>query len=71
MGDEHCVVCLDIGGTAVKSGVVKKDGTLYAGSVFQEPIDSGRSAETILSSFAHSLDKLLDYAHEKKLILEK
>ena len=28
MNNEHCVACLDIGGTSVKSGVVRTDGTL-------------------------------------------
>ena len=69
MGGNHCAVCLDIGGTAVKSGIVKKDGTLYADSYHHDPIDSGGTADQILSSFAHSLGRLLDYVQEKELRL--
>jgi len=70
MNDEHCVASLDIGGTSVKSGVVKTDGTLCAGSFHVRPVDSGGTAESILKSFALSLSEVLDIAQKRDLILD-
>jgi glucokinase len=70
MKNEHCVACLDIGGTSVKSGVVRKDGPLYAGSLQMRPVDSGGTAETILASFADSLREVLDLVQKRDLILD-
>jgi len=70
MSKEHCAVCLDIGGTSIKSGVVKRDGTLVAGSFRRNAVDSGGTAEQILSSFADALKTVLDIAHNGKLILD-
>ncbi len=44
------VIALDIGGTFVKSGVVRDDGSLL-GKVEQTPIASDGTAETILATF--------------------
>jgi glucokinase len=70
MNGEHCVASLDIGGTSVKSGVVKTDGTLCAGSFNVRPVDSGGTAEAILKSFALSLREVLDIAQKRDLILD-
>jgi len=86
MNNEHYVACLDIGGTSVKSGVVRTDGTLCAGSHDKKPdvkpdvkpdmkpgmrpVDSGGTAELILRSFADSLKEVLDIVQKKNLILD-
>ena len=70
MNNEHSVACLDIGGTSVKSGVVRKDGTLCAGSLHMSPVDSGGTAEAILESFADSLRQVLDIVQKRDLILD-
>ncbi len=70
MNSEHCVASLDIGGTSVKSGVVKTDGMLCAGSFHVRPVDSGGTAEAILKSFALSLREVLDIAQKRDLILD-
>lgn len=70
MNNEHCVACLDIGGTSVKSGVVGTDGTLCAGSLHVRPVDSGGAAELILKSFADSLREVLDIVRKRNLILD-
>jgi glucokinase len=70
MNHERCVASLDIGGTSVKSGVVKTDGTLCAGSFHVRPVDSGGTAEVILKSFALSLREVLDIAQKRDLILD-
>jgi glucokinase len=70
MNDEHYAACLDIGGTSVKSGVVKRDGSLYAGSFREDPVDSGGPADPILESFASSLKNVLDIVRKKNLILD-
>ncbi len=70
MNNKHYVACLDIGGTSVKAGIIKKDGTLYAGSLHKTPVDSGGTAELILTSFADSLKKVLAIVQKKNLILD-
>ena len=70
MSTEHYAACLDIGGTSVKSGVVRMDGTLYAGSLRRRPVDSGGTAELILRTFADSLKEELDIVQNNNLILD-
>lgn len=70
MGKQHCAVCLDIGGTSIKSGVVKRNGTLVAGSFRSTAVDSGGTADQILNSFAAALNTVLDIAHNGNLILD-
>jgi glucokinase len=62
-----CAVCLDIGGTSAKSGVVGRDGNLLSSTLKVKPVDSSGSAESILESFAASLDSALKTAHEGNL----
>jgi glucokinase len=70
MNNEHCVASLDIGGTSVKSGVVRTNGTLCAGSFHVRPVDSGGAAEVILKSFTDSLREVLDIVRTRNLILD-
>ena len=60
-------VCLDVGGTSVKSGIVGSDGVLIASTLETTPVDSAASAENILSTFASSLDSGLAHARHGEL----
>lgn len=70
MKDERCVVCLDIGGTSVKSGVVKIEGALCAGSYREDPVDSAGTADEILAAFSASLQRALDFVQQNDTVLE-
>ena len=70
MNHEHYAACLDIGGTSIKSGIVKRDGALLAGSFYQDPVDSGGTAEQILKSFADSLQRALSIVQKRHLNLD-
>jgi glucokinase len=67
MSDEIFAVGLDIGGTSVKSGVVKSDGTLLSESVRIDAVDAGAAADEILASFAGALGRVLDFAQNHSL----
>ena len=62
-------VCLDVGGTSLKSGVVDEKGILAAQSMSVIPVDSGGTKETILESFADALGKGIDYIGDHRLSL--
>jgi glucokinase len=53
-------VCMDVGGTSLKSGILTAEGSLVPGSHHDDPIDTHGSAEAILRSFASSLRRSLD-----------
>jgi glucokinase len=55
-------VCLDIGGTSIKAGVVGRDGAVAAASSFIRPVDSGGTAEHILGAFSASAQTCIDFA---------
>jgi glucokinase len=57
------VVSLDIGGTSVKTGVVRDDGSIVESSSSTHPVDSLGSAERILATFAAGAKSSLDFAH--------
>lgn len=59
--------CLDIGGTSVKSGIVSSQGNVLESTVELRPVDSGGSAETILSEFAEGLQSLIDQAERAEM----
>jgi glucokinase len=59
------VVCLDIGGTSVKAGVVGRDGAVAVSSSFTRPVDSGGTAESILETFAASAGTCIDFARSR------
>jgi glucokinase len=68
--DRHCVVCLDVGGTSVKSGVVLPQGVLHAGSYRHDPVDSAGTAESILESFSGALERAMAYARTSNMTLD-
>ncbi len=67
MLDEIFAVSLDIGGTSVKSGVVKSDGALLPESVRIDAVDAEAAADEILASFAAALSRVLDFARQRSL----
>jgi glucokinase len=67
MPDEVFAVGLDIGGTSVKSGVVKNDGVLLPESVRIDAVDAEASADEILASFASALSRVLGFARRRSL----
>jgi glucokinase len=58
MRDDGYAVALDAGGTSVKSAVVAPGGRI-AGQCSITPVDSAGEAESILSTFAHVVEKHL------------
>jgi len=56
------VVCMDIGGTSLKTGIVGESGALAPGSLHAETLDSRGSAQSILSAFADALRSSLAFA---------
>lgn len=60
-GGEPAVLCLDVGGSSVKSGVVLAGGELIAGP-FRKELDSAGPAGPIVASLASSLEGLLPAA---------
>jgi glucokinase len=67
MPDEVFAVGLDIGGTSVKSGVVKNDGALLPESVCIDAVDAEASADEILASFTAALSRVLEFARRRSL----
>ena len=70
MTGSHCVACLDVGGTSVKSGVVLQQGILQAGSYRHDPVDSAGSADSILESFSEALARAIVTAQRSGLHLD-
>jgi glucokinase len=60
-------VCLDIGGTSVKSAVVRSDSTLVPGSEGMDPVNSRGSADEILGTFARAAKRALDFARGARI----
>jgi glucokinase len=60
-------VCLDVGGTSLKSGLVTEDGSPVPGSLQTDPVDSGGSADSILFSFSLPVRRLLAGAAAARL----
>ena len=63
------IACLDVGGTSVKSAVVKDDGSLLDHSFSVSPVDSGGSGKHILGAFAAALGRGLAIIENKRLRL--
>jgi glucokinase len=63
------VACLDIGGTSMKSAVVRDDGTVVERSLSIDPVDSGGSRKQILGSFASALKQVLRLARDARMPL--
>jgi glucokinase len=70
MHAQHVVVSLDVGGTSLKTGVVKSNGALAAGSLRNSAVDSAGTAESILASFAASLEQALGFVRQNDLALD-
>jgi glucokinase len=63
MGDPgRFAVCLDIGGTSVKSAVVREDGAIATPSLSLKAVRSNGSAECILRTFVESAASAFDFA---------
>jgi glucokinase len=58
MGSRPLVLALDVGGTSVKSAIVRPSGEL-AGPPRRAPIDSGADAEALLSALADAVRELV------------
>jgi glucokinase len=66
---QRYVACLDIGGTSVKSAVVKSDGSLLERSQCIDAVDSAGSKEQILGAFAKALGRALEFAERQRVRL--
>lgn len=67
MTAKNCVVCLDVGGTFLKSALVLENGSIVNESFQKSPVDSQGSAETIFTAFADSLSSGLEFAKNAEL----
>jgi glucokinase len=67
MSSNQAVACLDIGGSSIKSGLVRRDGSLVENSRRVDDVDSSGTASAILDSFSASLANLLDSAQDRAL----
>jgi glucokinase len=61
---ETCAIALDVGGTSLKSAIVKPDGSILDGTFRKTCIDSQGSSEQILETFVLSLGPHLTHAEE-------
>jgi len=61
---ETCAIALDVGGTFLKSAIVKPDGSILEGTFRKTCIDSQGSPEQILETFTLSLGPHLTNAEE-------
>jgi glucokinase len=61
---ETCAIALDVGGTFLKSAIVKPDGSILEGTFRKTCIDSQGSSEQILETFTLSLGPHLTNAEE-------
>jgi len=62
-------LCMDVGGTSLKTGIVRNDGLIIKGSVAVEPVNAAGNKEEILNSFAESLKRGINFALAKNLSL--
>lgn len=69
MNDTNAIACLDIGGTSIKSGVIRGDGTLVDGSYHLTPVDSSGTGAAVLDTFSTTLASLLTTVQETGLSL--
>jgi hypothetical protein len=67
-GPGPAVLCLDVGGSSVKSGVVLASGELIAGP-FRKDLDSTGPAGPVVAALASSLEGLLPAVHARPLRL--
>lgn len=65
-----CAIALDVGGTSLKSAIVRSDGSILKGTFKKEPIDSQGPFEQILETFIRSLGPHLMNAEERGLKAE-
>ncbi|MEM2240492.1 MAG: ROK family protein [Candidatus Bathyarchaeia archaeon] len=63
------VISLDVGGTSLKSAIIRSDGLALDGSFQKVPIDSLGSAETIIETFVKVLRTGLQLASSRELEL--
>jgi len=70
MNEHHVIASLDIGGTSIKSGIIRQDGTLVDGSHNLDPVDSGGTATAILDTFSATVANLLTIVSESNLNLD-
>jgi predicted NBD/HSP70 family sugar kinase len=64
---ESVAICMDVGGTSLKSGIVRSSGSIVDGTLRDDPVDSHGSAGSILRSFASPLASLLGRASAARL----
>lgn len=57
-------VAMDVGGTSLNSGLVREDGFISTESIYYQPIQADGSKESILASFATTLNQALEYAEK-------
>ena len=62
-----CVIALDVGGTFLKSAIVKPDGSILEGTFRKRRIDSQGSSEQILETFTRSLGPHLKKAEKMRV----
>jgi glucokinase len=62
--EETCAIALDVGGTFLKSAIVKPDGSILEGTFRKTCIDSQGSSEQILKTFISSIGPQLTNAKE-------
>ncbi len=60
-------ICLDVGGTSIKSAIVSSEGRLVDGSIARTPIDSRGSAEEIIQTFIHPMKEAYRFSREQNL----
>jgi glucokinase len=63
------VISLDVGGTFLKSAIVRSDGLVVEDSLQKVPIDSSGSAETIINTFIKTLRTALQTIRSRGLTL--
>ena len=55
------IIALDIGGTSIKSAIVKSNGNFFKNSCKLLKIDSTRDKEYIISKFTYPIKKSLNF----------
>ena len=60
-------ICLDVGGTSIKSAIVSSEGRLVDGSMVRTPIASRGSAEEIIQTFIRPMTEALRCSGERNL----
>lgn len=64
---KRVAICMDVGGTSLKSGILTEEGALVPGSFRDDPVDSRGTAEAILDAFALPLRRALEAASAARL----